>query len=104
MIGNEDNRTCVLAWIGEQPVRYVTSTSDLERLMEEEVGSYDGIFVFAELKWGNHPLSSFFGIDVAVDLRLRLKMLAPMCIISFMPKSYFNGLEDVKYNIHPHGE
>lgn len=99
VIGNEDNRTCVLAWIGEQPVRYVTSTSDLERLMEEEVGSYDGIFVFAELKWGNHPLSSFFGIDVAVDLRLRLKMLAPMCIISFMPKSYFNGLEDVKYNI-----
>lgn len=99
VICDERNRTCVAQWLGETPVRFVTSDSDFERLVGEDVNSFDSIIVFAELEWGSHALSSFFGIEVAVMLRLRLKMLAPMCVLSFMPKAYFAGLEEVKYNI-----
>ena len=80
-------------------MRFVTSDSDLERLTGEDLGGYDSIIVFAELEWGSHALSSFFGIEVAVMLRLRLKMLAPMCVLSLMPMAYFADLEEVKYNI-----
>lgn len=99
VICDERNRTCVAQWLGDVHMRFVTSDSDLERLASEDVGGYDSIIVFAELEWGSHTLSSFFGIEMAVMLRLRLKMLAPMCVLSFMPKAYFVGLEEVKYNI-----
>lgn len=99
VICDERNRTCVSQWLGEMPVCFVTSDSDLDCLTGEDAGGYDSIIVFAELEWGSHTLSSFFGIEVAVMLRLRMKMLAPMCVLSFMPKTYFAGLEEVKYNI-----
>lgn len=99
VICDERNRPRIAQWLGETPVRFVTSDSDLERLVGEDVNSFDSIIVFAELEWGSHALSSFFGIEVAVMLRLRLKMLAPMCVLSFMPKAYFAILEEVKYNI-----
>lgn len=99
VICNEGHLTFVSEWFGEMSVRYITSDDDLERLASESVSEYDSIIVFAELEWGRHTLSSFFGIEVAVTLRLRLKMLAPMCILSFMPKAYFAHLEDIKYNI-----
>lgn len=99
VICDERNRPRIVQWLGETPVRFVTSDSDLERLVGEDVNSFDSIIVFAELEWGSHALSSFFGIEVAVMLRLRLKMLAPMCVLSFMPKAYFAILEEVKYNI-----
>jgi hypothetical protein len=85
--------------LGETALRFVVSDSDLDCLAGEDASGYDSIIVFAELEWGSHALSSFFGIEVAVTLRLRLKMLAPMCVLSFMPKTYFAELEEVKYNI-----
>ena len=96
---DERNRTYVSEWAGYTPVRFVTSSSDLERLASEDVTGYDSILVFAELNWGSHALSSFFGIDVAVTLRLQWKLLAPMCLLSFMPKTYFIGTDDVRCNI-----
>ncbi len=88
-----------MQWVDDVSVRFLTSDGDLELLIGEDVGSYDSIIVFAELEWGNHECSHFYGIEVAVTLRLRLKMLAPMCVLSFMPKAYFAGLEDLKYNV-----
>lgn len=99
VICDEKNRPCVKQWLGGTPVRFVTSDSDLERFTSEDLGGYDSIIVFTELEWGSHALSSFFGIEVAVMLRLRLKMLAPMCVLSLMPVAYFADLEEVKYNI-----
>ena len=98
-ICDERNRAIVLQWVDDVSVRFLTSDGDLELLIGEDVGSYDSIIVFAELEWGNHECSHFYGIEVAVTLRLRLKMLAPMCVLSFMPKAYFAGLEDLKYNV-----
>ena len=99
VICDKRNRTCIAQWLDETHGRFVTSDSELEHLASEDLGGYDSIIVFAELEWDSHALSSFFGIEVAVTLRLRLKMLAPMCVLSFMPKAYFAGLEEVKYNI-----
>ena len=99
VICDEKSRRTVSQWIGDTPARFVTSDSDLERFAGEDVSGYDGCIVFSELEWSSHTLSSFFGIDVAVTLRLRLKMLAPICLLSFMPKAYFATQEEVKYNI-----
>lgn len=98
-ICDEQSRETVAKWMGETPLRFVCSDSELEGLASEETASFDGIIVFAELAWGKHALSHFFGIDVAVELRLRMKMLAPMCILSFMPQVYFTGCDEIRYNI-----
>ena len=99
VICDEKLQLAVSQWLGDIPVRFVTSDSDLERFTGEDVSGFDSCIVFAELEWGSHALSSFFGIDVAATLRLRLKMLAPMCVLSFMSKAYFTAQEEVKYNI-----
>lgn len=87
------------ALVGEVNARFITSDNDLECVAFEDATCYDNILVFAELEWDQHACSSFWGIDVAVNLRLKLKMTAPICILSFMPKSFFANLDDVKFNI-----
>lgn len=98
-ICNESNRQVVAQWAGDTPIHFVCSDSDLEYLAGEETENFKGVFVFAELGWEGRSLSQFFGIDVAVELRLRLKMLAPMCIVSFMPKAYFDDFHEIRFNI-----
>lgn len=98
-ICDEQSRELVAKWMGETTLRFVCSDSELEGLASEEMATFDGIIVFAELAWGSHSLSHFFGIDVAVELRLRMKMLAPMCILSFMTQAYFTGRDEIRYNI-----
>ena len=78
---------------------FVTSDAELKQLSETTVNDYDGAVVVAELGWGNHMLSDYYGIDLAVLLRMRLKMLAPLCILSFMSKKHFERKDEAKYNI-----
>ncbi len=99
VICSERHRALVLEWLEEATLRFVTSDSELEHLASEDTNNFDSIIVFAELDWNGHSLSKFHGIEVAVTLRLRMKVLAPMCILSFMPRNHFDSLQEVKYNI-----
>lgn len=79
--------------------RTVCSEEAFDALSEKDLTGYAGIIVTAELDWAGHAPGDFYGFDVAVALRLRLKGLAPMCILSFLPRDYFAALSDIKYNI-----
>ena len=62
--------------------RFVTSEDEFEKLVTDEVVSYGRIIIFAELLWQGKKYTDFYGIDVAVLLRLRLKVLSPVCILT----------------------
>ena len=79
--------------------RFVVSEAEFDKLIADEVANYQRVIVFAELQWQGKQISDFYGIDIAVLLRLRLKALAPICILSSSPKNYFNKFEETKYNI-----
>ena len=84
---------------GGENMHFVTSLPELECLVEADFTNCKGVIVFAELLWDGHSYSDFYGIDVAVMLRLRWKLLAPICILSFMPKSFFLSQNEIKFNI-----
>ncbi len=84
---------------GSPSLSIITDDVGLESLTAKDVSDYDGVVVMAELLWRDHAPSDFYGMDVAVSLRLRLKILAPICIVSFMNRSFFASQEEVKYNI-----
>ena len=84
---------------GKVGVSIVMDEPELEAFTEKDIASFDGAVVMAGLAWRGHAPSDFYGMDVAVSLRLRWKMLAPICIVSFMPKSFFAARGEVKYNI-----
>ncbi|MDR1583053.1 MAG: hypothetical protein LBS55_07335 [Prevotellaceae bacterium] len=79
--------------------RFVASEAEFEKLNAEEVANYSRIIIFAELLWQDKKYTDFYGIDIAVLLRLRLKALAPVCILSFLPKDYFEKFNEIKYNV-----
>ena len=79
--------------------RFVISESAFENLVADEVENYNRIVVFAELLWQDRKYTDFYGIDVAVLLRLKLKALSPVCILSFLPKDYLEKINEIKYNI-----
>ena len=70
-----------------------------EFCLAEEVANYKYVIVFAELLWQDKKYAEFYGIDVAVSLRLKLKMVSPVCILSFLPKDYFTNRGEVKFNV-----
>ncbi|MDR2385531.1 MAG: hypothetical protein LBD80_07740 [Tannerella sp.] len=80
---------------------YVTSEEELEAFIRDNSAICDRIVIFAELQWDDKPYSDFYGLDIAISMRLDKKMLAPMCILSFLPQTYFekNNDETVKFNI-----
>ena len=79
--------------------RFITSKSEFDELCSNEVVYYNRIVIFAELLWQDKKNTDFYGIDVAVSFRLKLKALSPVCILSFLPKEYFTKKEEVKFNI-----
>jgi len=83
----------------DAPSRIICSEEAFEALSEKDLTGYSGIVVTAELDWAGRTPADFYGFDIAVALRLRLKVLAPMCILSFLPRDYFAALPDIKYNV-----
>ena len=79
--------------------RYITSESEFEVLDAGEIALYHRIVIFAELLWKDKSYSDFYGMDMAVLLRTGKKAMASVCILSFMPKDYFEKLNETKYNI-----
>ena len=84
---------------GNQDFRFILSEAEFEKLTADEVASYHRIIIFAELLWQNKKYTDFYGIDIAVLLRLKLKTLTSVCILSFLPKDYFGKFNEIKYNI-----
>lgn len=84
---------------GEALVLTVTDEGAFERLTSEDLAAFDGALVRAELTWAEHSPTEDYGFDLAVALRLRLKLAAPVCMLSFLPKSRFSSLSDIKYNM-----
>jgi hypothetical protein len=85
--------------MGNKDFRFVASETEFEKLNSDEVANYNRIIIFAELLWQDRKYTDFYGIDIAVLLRLKLKALSPICILSFLPKDYFEKFGEIKYNI-----
>jgi hypothetical protein len=79
--------------------RFVTSETEFEKLNSDEVANYNRIIIFVELLWQGEKYTDFYGVDIAVLFRLKLKALSPICILSFLPKDYFGKFNEIKYNI-----
>jgi hypothetical protein len=79
--------------------RFVTSEAEFEAIHAGEAAKYNRIVIFAELSWEGKNYSDFYGIDIAVSLRMESVALAPICMLSFLPKDYFAKKEEVKFNI-----
>jgi CheY-like chemotaxis protein len=79
--------------------RFVVSEAEFEKLTADEVAVYHRIIIFAELLWQDKKYTDFYGIDIAALIRLKLKSLSPVAILSFLPQEYFGKNNEVKYNI-----
>lgn len=79
--------------------KFITTEKDFWGLTLSNLDEFGRIVVIAELLWDGHTPDEFYGMDIAVSLRLRLKTLAPICILSFMPKVFFSNQTEIKYNI-----
>ena len=77
---------------GAASVSPVTSEDEFEALTSKDLALLDGVLVRAELSWQGRDPDEHYGFDVAVSLRLRLKLPAPVCMLSFRPKKYFSSL------------
>jgi len=78
---------------------FVTSEAEFDALPANEIADYNHIIVIAELQWDGKKLTDFYGIDIAVRIRLEKKAPLPMCILSFMPKVFFINKNEAKYNV-----
>jgi len=79
---------------------FVTSEAEFETLRsDKKIEQYNRIIIFAELSWDGKNYSDFYGIDISIRLRMELRALAPICILSFLPKNYFNNKEEVRFNV-----
>jgi CheY-like chemotaxis protein len=80
--------------------RFITTDAEFENLQQaKEIANFKYIVVFAELLWENKTSSAFYGIDLAVRLRLELEAKQPIAVLSSLPKAYFQKLNAAKYNI-----
>jgi hypothetical protein len=79
--------------------RFIISEAEFEMLSADEAVKYNRIIIFAELLWQGKKYTDFYGIDIAVLLRLKLKSLSPICMLSFLPKDYFGKFNETKYNV-----
>jgi len=86
-------------WKKNKNLRFITSKTEFEELVADEIAIFSHIIIFAELQWQNKKYTDFYGFDIAVSLRLRFKLLTPICILSFLSKLYFDKLNKTKYNI-----
>ena len=79
--------------------RFVLSEKELDEIAFDDFANYNQIIIFAELNWNNKSYSNFYGLDIAVLLRLKFKVLATICILSFLPKEYFDKLDEKRIKI-----
>jgi hypothetical protein len=100
IICDERQRSYAKQLVVNAKSQFVTSEAEFETLREGKKNEpYSRIIIFAELAWEGKNYTEFFGIDVAVRLRMELRALEPVCILSFMPNDYFGKLTETKYNI-----
>jgi hypothetical protein len=99
IICDDRQKTYFSQVVKSEDFKFVVSEAEFEKLNVDEVANYNRIIIFAELLWLNKKYSDFYGIDIAVLLRLKLKALSPVCILSFLPKDYFEKFDETKYNI-----
>jgi len=65
-------------------------------LNHKSIGTYQAIFILAELDWHGHSLTDFYGLTTAQKLRLN-NIKCPIFICSFMPYEYL--LKEEQYKI-----
>ena len=99
IICDERQKSYFLQVAKSERFRFIVSESEFENLVADEVANYSRIVIIAELLWQDKKYTDFYGIDIAVLLRLKLKVLSPVCILSFLPKDYFEKCNEIKYNI-----
>jgi hypothetical protein len=101
IICDEQQKSYFSQIVKNKDFKFIVSEEEFEKIISNELTDYNRIIVFAELQWKDKKYTDFYGIDIAVRVRLVKKVLAPMCILSFMPKEFFDGKskEEVMYNI-----
>lgn len=80
-------------------VLYVTGDEQMDTLPSSDLSHIDAVIILAELTWPGHMPDDFYGTDVAVALRMRFRMLAPICIISLSAKEDLTSRDETKFNI-----
>jgi DNA-binding response OmpR family regulator len=62
---------------------------------------FESVVIVAELDWAGKNLEDFWGFDLAVELRRRYKVDAPVIMVSAFDESLFRGLarKHVKYKL-----
>ena len=78
---------------------FVTSEAEFEAIQANELAKYKNIVIFAELLWQGKKYTDFYGMDIAVRLRLELKALAPVYLLSFLSRRDFGNFNEPKYRV-----
>lgn len=99
IVCDNNHKSYFLQTAKNKDLRFITSETEFEFLNIDEVVQYGRIIIFAEILWQGKKYNDFYGIDIAVLMRLKLKSLSPILIVSFLPKDYFGKDNKVKYNI-----
>lgn len=98
-VNNEVNAFLVI-WNNEIPNRLfgeAISIIDIPIEVELLKNDYDSVIILAELSLNDEKYSTFYGFDIACELRLKHKLLIPIVMVSFMPETFFQ--DNYKYNI-----
>lgn len=97
---NISNHSILVIWNREIPSGlFGEELSIVETTIETELlkNHHDCVIILAELTWNEKKYSDFYGFDIACELRLKYKTLAPIILVSFLPESFFK--DDNRYNI-----
>ncbi|MDL2231562.1 hypothetical protein LJB85_02355 [Porphyromonadaceae bacterium OttesenSCG-928-L07] len=96
IICNNQQQDYFFQHLKERDIVFCASESDLFNVVNYET---EVIIIIAELDWAEKKLSDFYGIEIAVQLRLKYGILSPIFICSFFDKNYFIKQDKIKYNI-----
>lgn len=101
---------CFRLNIGDNSILVIWNSEISSAIFKEEItlidasiesdlvkNQYSAVIILAELIGEGKKHSDFYGFDIACELRLKLKQLLPIVIVSFMPESFFK--DNYKYNI-----
>ncbi len=97
---NRNGHSFLVIWNKEIPNRLFgeeISISNISIGFDLLKDDSDFVIILAELTWNSKKYSDFYGFDIACELRLKHRILAPIIMVSFLPENFFNG--DTRYNI-----